>query len=79
MTTMCRVLQLCLIGTALSLFTTIASAESITMTFEQNLDLDSGTVIGSDGIPWESSGADVWISYNADRAEHAVVLPVILA
>ena len=72
-----KTIPLCLIGTALSLLATSASAESITMTFEQALDLDTGTIIVTDIIPGESTGADVWIAYNADRVDHAVVFPAL--
>ena len=71
-----KTLQLYLIGTALSLLATSTTADSITMTFEQTLDLDTGIVSDVSIVPGEQTGADVVISYNADRAEHAVVFPV---
>ena len=54
---MCRALQRCLIGTALSLSATIAAADAITITFEQTLDLDTGTIGDLDILPDESTGA----------------------
>ena len=73
---MCRTVQQFLIATTLSLLATSATAESITMAFEQTLDLDTGTVSDMEIIPDEPTGADVVISYNADRVDHAVVFPV---
>ena len=70
-----KTIQLCLIGTALSLLAASTSADSITMTFEQTLDLDTGTISDANIIPGEPTGADVVISYHADRVEHAVVFP----
>ena len=72
---MFKTIQLCLIGTALSLLAAAATADLITMTFEQTLDLDTGTISDAYVIPDEPTGADVLITYNADRVEHAVVFP----
>jgi len=70
-----KTVQLSLIGTVLSLFAASASADSITMAFEQKLDLDTGIVSDAYIVPDEPNRADVVISYNADRVEHVVVFP----
>ena len=72
---MCKTIQQFLIAITLSLLAASASADSITMTFEQTLDLDTGIISDGDIIPGEPTGADVLISYNADRVDHAVVFP----
>ena len=56
-----------------------ATADPVTLQFNQALDLDTGALGQPSAIapfPGADSGADVRIAYNADKAPHAVVVPM---